>query len=381
MSPDAPQLQQKLSAFASRASALAPKCDSEATTKSYLIVPYLDEILAYNPHNPDHCVPEYSADIKGAGDKVDYALLHDGQPIIIVEAKSIGTIQTNHATPGQLNGYFVGCDARFAALTDGLIWNWYRAKSDHFELEESPFLSHDVRSPSPVEIHWLRNIVNQPDFDIDRAHGQAGFVKMKNAIQTWLRHTRKNPSDKFLTFLIEDTQSEKIDFELVRPIFVNAFASLDGQEEIVLPPLDPVSSTVRLEDGTELHYSESQRAWRLAGETLRIETSPTELYRAVLRYLATLDPNGPEHFYDTVTLPSGRRMFLTKDEAEQVDQQRNYRLYSPLPNTDRWIAIGCGTKDFRRRIQHVCQHIATVTQQPYEFGKDLQVWLPNYDGK
>ena len=381
MSPDAPQLQQKLSAFSSRAGDVAPKCNSEATTKNFLIAPYLHEILGYNPFNPDHCVPEYSADIKGAGDKVDYALLHNGQPIIIVEAKSIGTIQTNHATPGQLNGYFVGCEAQFAALTDGLIWNWYRARPNHYELEDAPFLSHDVRTPSPVEVHWLRNIVNQPDFDLDRAHGQAGFVKMKNAFQTWLRHTRKNPSDKFLTFLIEDTQSDKIDFELVRPIFVNAFASLDGQEEIVLPPLDPVSPTAQLEDGTELHYSESQRAWRLAGETLRIERSPTELYRAVLRYLATLDPNGPDHFYDTATLPSGLPMFLTKDKAEQVDQQRKYRLYSPLPNTDRWIVIGCGTKDFRRRIRHVCEHIATVTQQPYEFGKDLQVWLPNYDGK
>ena len=99
MSPDAPQLQQKLSAFVSRARDVAPKCNSEATTKNFLIAPYLHEILGYNPFNPDHCVPEYSADIKGAGDKVDYALLHNGQPIIIVEAKSIGTIQTNHATP------------------------------------------------------------------------------------------------------------------------------------------------------------------------------------------------------------------------------------------------------------------------------------------
>ena len=320
MSPDAPQLQQKLSAFVSRARDVAPKCNSEATTKNFLIAPYIHEILGYNPFNPDHCIPEYSADIKGAGDKVDYALLHNGKPIIIVEAKSIGTIQPDHATPGQLNGYFVGCEAQFAALTDGLIWNWYRAKSNHFELERAPFLSHDVRSPSPDEIHWLRKIVNQPDFDIDRAHGQAGFVKMKNAFQTWLRHTRKNPSDKFLTFLIEDTQSDAIDFELVRPIFVNAFASLDGQEEVVLPSLNPVSPTVRLEDGTELHYSESQRAWRLAGETLRIETSPTELYRAVLRYLATLDPNGPEHFYDTVTLPSG---------ASNVPNQRRSRTGRP----------------------------------------------------
>ena len=93
MSPDAPQLQQKLSAFSSRAGDVAPKCNSEATTKNFLIAPYLHEVLGYNPFNPDHCVPEYSADIKGAGDKVDYALLHTGQPIIIVEAKSIGTIQ------------------------------------------------------------------------------------------------------------------------------------------------------------------------------------------------------------------------------------------------------------------------------------------------
>ena len=381
MSPDTQQLQHKLSAFASRARDVAPKCDSEATTKSYLIAPYLDEILGYNAHNPDHCVPEYSADIKGSGDKVDYALLHNDKPTIIVEAKSPGTIKTNQATPGQLNGYFVGCEAKFAALTDGLIWNWYRARPHHYQLEDAPFLSHDVRSPSPIEVHWLLSIVNQANFDPNQADREALAVKMKAAFLHWLHKTRENPSDEFLTFLTKETQSEDTEIELVRPIFVNAFASLGNQEEIVLPPLNPVSPTVRLEDGTELHYSGSQRAWRLAGETVRIETSPTELYRAVMRYLATLHPDGPEHFYDTVTLPSGLRMFLTKDEAEQVDQQRNYRLYSPLHNTDRWIVTGCGTRSFRRRIQHVCQHIATVTQQPYQFGKDLQVWLPNYDGK
>ena len=184
MSPDAPQLQQKLSAFSSRAGDVAPKCNSEATTKNFLIAPYLHEILGYNPFNPDHCVPEYSADIKGAGDKVDYALLHNGQPIIIVEAKSIGTIQTNHATPGQLNGYFVGCDAKFAALTDGLTWNWYRARPNHYQLEDAPFLSHDVRSPSPTEVDWLLSIVNQDNFDLNKASREATTVKLKGHIPT-----------------------------------------------------------------------------------------------------------------------------------------------------------------------------------------------------
>lgn len=381
MSPDAPQLQQKLSAFVSRARDVAPKCNSEATTKNFLIAPYINEILGYNPFNPDHCVPEYSADIKGAGDKVDYALLHNGQPIIIVEAKSIGTIQTNHATPGQLNGYFVGCDAKFAALTDGLTWNWYRARPNHYQLEDAPFLSHDVLSPSPIELHWLLSIVNQANFDPNQADREALAVKLKATFLHWLHKTRESPSDEFLTFLTKETQSEYTEIELVRPIFVGAFGSLFLDEP---PPqntsIDPQSPTLVLEDGKKLHRSGWYRAWRPAGENWIVEDSGKAVYRAVLRHLSTTHVQGPDHFYSTAKLGSGNPFFLTKEQVDELEKGKNYKRHEQFDSThDRWLMVSLSIENCLRRIKQACKYVATPTGQDYTFSQDLQVWLPSWN--
>ena len=386
MSPDAPQLQQNLSAFASRARDVAPKCDSEATTKSYLIVPYLDEILGYNPHNPDHCVPEYPADIKGAGDKVDYALLHNGKPIIIVEAKSISTIKTNHATPGQLNGYFVGCDAKFAALTDGLIWNWYRARPNHYQLEDAPFLSHDVLSPSPIELHWLLSIVNQANFDPNQADREALAVKLKATFLHWLHKTRETPSDEFLTFLTKETKSEDTEIELVRPIFVNAFNTLFLDKPPIIEPrpishTDPESPTLVLEDGTELQSSQWQRAWRPAGEPWRVCNFTRTVYLEVCQYLANLDKRGAQTFYAQCKFSSGSPFFPTSEDYP--DSMKKYpndwkRVHQ---TTDRWLHVANSAESARKRIYRACQQVETSDGRPIVYGKDIEVWLPTWTGK
>ena len=141
-----------------------------------------------------------------------------------------------------MNGYFVGCDAKFAALTDGLTWNWYRARPNHYQLEDAPFLSHDVLSPSPIELHWLLSIVNQANFDPNQADREALAVKLKATFLHWLHKTRESPSDEFLTFLTKETKSEDTEIELVRPIFVNAFNTLFLDKPPIIEPR-PISHT------------------------------------------------------------------------------------------------------------------------------------------
>ena len=79
MSPDAPQLQLKAVRFLLPAPAISRSPEMQLRVRlqrASSSVPTLTKYSHTNPINPDHCVPEYSADIKGAGDKVDYALLH-----------------------------------------------------------------------------------------------------------------------------------------------------------------------------------------------------------------------------------------------------------------------------------------------------------------
>ena len=59
---------------------------SEALTRYALIDPLLRE-LGWNTSNPDMVIPEY----RSGNGRADYALMNNGSPAMMVEAKSLGT--------------------------------------------------------------------------------------------------------------------------------------------------------------------------------------------------------------------------------------------------------------------------------------------------
>ena len=72
------------------------------------------QALGYNVFDPFEVVPEFTADIgTKKNEKVDYVIIREGKPCILIECKSAGTsLNINHAS--QLFRYFGVTDARFA---------------------------------------------------------------------------------------------------------------------------------------------------------------------------------------------------------------------------------------------------------------------------
>lgn len=69
---------------------------TEEATKTSYIMPFF-ELLGYNTKSPVEFVPEYDAEVgTRKGDKVDYCIIRDGEPIIIVEAKHHKENLDNH---------------------------------------------------------------------------------------------------------------------------------------------------------------------------------------------------------------------------------------------------------------------------------------------
>ena len=65
-----------------------PEQINEELTKNALIMPFI-RALGYDIFDPMEVVPEFSAAIGEYKDaRVDYAILRDGKPIIIVECKA-----------------------------------------------------------------------------------------------------------------------------------------------------------------------------------------------------------------------------------------------------------------------------------------------------
>jgi hypothetical protein len=80
-----------IAAHAEQQKGKLPHVRGEEATKQALVIPLL-RILGYDVYDPREIQPEYTADfaIKRSGqlEKVDYAILSAGQPIIFVECKA-----------------------------------------------------------------------------------------------------------------------------------------------------------------------------------------------------------------------------------------------------------------------------------------------------
>ena len=91
---------------------------SEALTRYALVDPLLRE-LGWNTEDPAMVMPEYRL---GKG-YADYALLRDGKPAIMVEAKKLGTALQDAASQGI--GYCIEDGIGYFAVTDGQLWEIY----------------------------------------------------------------------------------------------------------------------------------------------------------------------------------------------------------------------------------------------------------------
>ena len=104
---------------------------TEEATKNAFVMPFI-QALGYNVFDPTEVVPEFTADIgTKKSEKVDYAIIQGGQPIILIEAKS-ATADLNEEHASQLFRYFSVTEARIGILTNGLgislsLRSWKRA--------------------------------------------------------------------------------------------------------------------------------------------------------------------------------------------------------------------------------------------------------------
>ena len=93
---------------------------NEEATKHALILPLL-QALGYDIFNPNEVIPEYKTE---HGRNVDYAIIIENEPVIIIEAKACKTNLTE-ANVSQLYGYFSVNKAKYAILTNGIEYRIY----------------------------------------------------------------------------------------------------------------------------------------------------------------------------------------------------------------------------------------------------------------
>ncbi len=109
----------KIKELAKRIPDQLPYIRTEEATKTALVLPFI-EALGYNIFDPKEVTPELTADVgTKQGEKVDYAIVQAGKPIILFECKAVNA-DLDKLTPSQLFRYFAATEARFGIFTNGI---------------------------------------------------------------------------------------------------------------------------------------------------------------------------------------------------------------------------------------------------------------------
>ncbi len=181
---------------------------NEETTKHSLIIPFL-QVLGYDIFNPIEVRPEYVADFgKKKGEKVDYAIFKDNNPIVFLEAKSVTENLNNH--DAQLSRYFNAVpDVKLAILTNGIEYRFYTDLDNDNMMDEKPFYIVDMLNIKDSDVETLVNFKKDSfnkDFLIKYAEELVYTANLNNILKDLLRE----PSDDFIRLLIKDFSNTRI---------------------------------------------------------------------------------------------------------------------------------------------------------------------------
>jgi len=154
---------------------------TEEATKIALIMPFIDA-LGYDIFDPTEVIPEFTADIgTKKGEKVDYAILMDGKPIILFECKSCGSeLDNGHAS--QLYRYFSVTEARFGVLTNGISYQFYSDLDEQNKMDSKPFFEFNMLEIKEPFVEELKKFTKST-FDLDNILTTASELKYTREIE------------------------------------------------------------------------------------------------------------------------------------------------------------------------------------------------------
>lgn len=118
--------------------------ENEEAVKMSLVAPML-QALGYDVFNPKEVVPEYYCDIGiKKGEKVDYAICDNNEPILLIECKSLNKDLNEHIS--QLYRYYTTTSARIAILTNGIVYKFFADTERANIMDMTPFFEVDMRN-------------------------------------------------------------------------------------------------------------------------------------------------------------------------------------------------------------------------------------------
>ncbi|SMG18114.1 type I restriction endonuclease [Cedecea sp. NFIX57] len=190
---------EKLNTLSAKIKQQAGAIQTEEATKTAFVMPFIHSVLGYDVFDPTEVVPEFICDVgTKKGEKIDYAILKNGEVQILIECKKIGEpLNINHAS--QLFRYFHVTNARISILTNGQLYKFYTDLDSPNKMDEKPFLEFDLLDIDEYVLPELLKLTKSA-FDVESIINAAGELKYVSHIKKLIALQFSEPEDDFVKF-------------------------------------------------------------------------------------------------------------------------------------------------------------------------------------
>ncbi len=198
-------MEQKIQELSSRFPKQIEHIQTEEATKTAFVMPFL-QALGYDVFNPREVVPEFTSDMgTKKGEKVDYAIVLENTPMILIECKQCGT-NLNEIDPTQLYRYFSTQPSRIGILTNGLTYRFFSDLDEPNKMDQKPFFEFNILNYDDFAIRELKKF-SKSAFSIEDIIPAASELKYTKEIKRLLSEELQDPSDDFIRFFTAQVYS------------------------------------------------------------------------------------------------------------------------------------------------------------------------------
>lgn len=259
--------------FGERVEKLKNQIQTEEATKNAFIMPFI-KALGYDVFDPLEVVPEFVADIGiKKGEKVDYAIVKNGEPTILIECKHWGEDLNPHNS--QLFRYFHTTAAKFGILSNGIIFRFYTDLEEKNKMDEKPFLEFNVTDIKDNQVEELKKF-HKSYFDIDNIVTTASELKYMNQLKGFINVEFQNPTEGFVRHFAKQIYQGTLTAKVMEQFTLLTKKSI--QQYINDLITERLKSALKKENDDDQKSTEQEAALAVDATTeSKVDTTPEEL--------------------------------------------------------------------------------------------------------
>ena len=200
MSLEGMDLIDRMTEVANRMRTRLDRISTEEATKTALVMPFINHVLGYNVFDPSEVVPEFNADVgTKKGEKVDYALLQDDNPVMLFECKNYGSNLDDEPASQPLSLF--QRDPKRASASSRTASSTASTRTDEAnKMDGKPFFEINMLEFSDADVEGLRRFT-KTSFNLEQILSTAKDLKYTREIKRLLATEWSDPSEEFVRYI------------------------------------------------------------------------------------------------------------------------------------------------------------------------------------